>query len=357
VAQVAGFGLSHYPGLLVPAQFWPQMLTLNVKKGRLAAEVFHERQRWPESMRAEWGDDAGKSAAMRHRDALVRGYRLLRRQLDAFAPDLVLIWGDDQYENYRDDCIPAFAVGMFDEIVCRPYGRGRSSFGTDESAWGLSPDAPLTIPCHYDAAEGLMNHLLNDGFDPAYSLSTQHADGLAHAFANTVLFLDPDRRGFPYPVVPFHVNCYGRQLLRTGASSVGAGRDGRLTPPAPSPARCFAIGESTARHFAATSWRVALVASSSWSHGSLTVKHGRLFPDEKADHARLEELRQGQFDRWRTLTGDALEDAGQHEFLNWICLAGAMSELGQQAEMVDFVRTLLFNSSKCFAYFPPRSLS
>jgi hypothetical protein len=47
-----------------------------------------------------------------------------------------------------------------------------------------------------------------------------------------------------------------------------------------------------------------------------------------------------------------MEDSGQHEVLNWICLAGAMSELGQKAEIVDYVETYVFNSAKCFAYFP-----
>ncbi len=37
--------------------------------------------------------------------------------------------------------------------------------------------------------------------------------------------------------------------------------------------------------------------------------------------------------------------------LNWVCLAGAMAELGYKAEIVDYVETYVFNSSKCFALF------
>ena len=36
---------------------------------------------------------------------------------------------------------------------------------------------------------------------------------LAHAFVNTVLVLDYDRAGFPYPFVGFQVNCYGRRVI------------------------------------------------------------------------------------------------------------------------------------------------
>ena len=43
--------------------------------------------------------------------------------------------------------------------------------------------------------------------------SNEVVEFLAHAFLNTVLFLDYDRQGFPYPVIPFQVNCYGRRVI------------------------------------------------------------------------------------------------------------------------------------------------
>jgi hypothetical protein len=48
-----------------------------------------------------------------------------------------------------------------------------------------------------------------------------------------------------------------------------------------------------------------------------------------------------------------VEASGQHEILNWVCLAGAMTELNYQVEVIDFVETYVFNSSKCFAVFRP----
>ena len=47
----------------------------------------------------------------------------------------------------------------------------------------------------------------------AYAYKPLHVDGLAHAFTNTLLYLDWDRRGFPWPVLPFAINCYGRNLI------------------------------------------------------------------------------------------------------------------------------------------------
>jgi hypothetical protein len=56
-----------------------------------------------------------------------------------------------------------------------------------------------------------------------------------------------------------------------------------------------------------------------------------------------------------TLDIHQLEDCGQHEFLNWVCLAGAMTEAGQQASFADLAETYIFNSTKCAAIFPPAS--
>jgi hypothetical protein len=153
-------------------------------------------------------------------------------------------------------------------------------------------------------------------------------------------------------VLPFHVNCYGNQLLRGARADATARKNSmEISPPSPSPRRCFDVGRATARFFAASPWRVALIASSSWSHATLTAKHGRLYPDVPADRKLHAELVDGGFARWGDMPLARIEDAGQHEVLNWVCLAGAMTELKQRPKTVEFVESHLFNSSKCFALF------
>ena len=263
---------------------------------------------------------------------------MLSEALNEFKPDLVLIWGDDQFENYKKDCVPAFAVGIFDEVTVRPFGGGEQVFKTTDNAWGLDPETPLVIRGHKKAASELARHLIEDQFDIAYSLETRHKRGLAHSINNTVLYLDYERHGegFGYPILPVFVNCYGSDLLVGAAKMSGEGED-VLSPPAPTPRRCFHLGASIARFFAASPWRVAMIGSSSWSHGSLTKKHHRLFPDLAADQRRFEELQSGEFRKWENLTEAEIDDSGQHELLNWICLAGAMAELNRSVEIVDFV--------------------
>jgi hypothetical protein len=95
------------------------------------------------------------------------------------------------------------------------------------------------------------------------------------------------------------------------------------------------------------------MATSSWSHAFLTEKNHWLYPDMEADRQRFEELRDGGYDSWRELSLSQIEEAGQNEILNWVCLAGAMTELKLQVEVIDYVESYVFNSNKCFAVFRP----
>ena len=356
MADILGMGLSHYPGPLVPVEHWPNMLKRWVEIGRIKPADFAEKERWPALMRVEWGDDEGQSAARSHQVRLAEGYRALRARLDAFQPDIVVIFGDDQFENYKRDCIPPASVGIFNTVACKPFRGGEFPFGTSENPWGIDADTVYPVACHYDGAMGLTRSIIESGCDIAYSMTVRHPAGLAHSFANTVVFLDRDLQGFPYPIIPVHINCYGNQLISTGAGAQGEGAT-MLSPPAPRPRNCFELGRAVARHFRDSPYRVCIIGSSSWSHGSLTPKHGRLYPDVPADRALFSDLQSGRFRDWSNLDPDALDDAGQHELLNWIALAGAMSELDQDATIVDYVETHVFNSTKCFAIFEPHAPS
>jgi hypothetical protein len=348
MAEVMGFGLSHFPGPLVPMEHWPQILRTNVEKGRIPRDVFDDRSKWPKAMLEEWSNDEGQAAAREHYARLMSGYREIRRRLDEFNPDVILVWGDDQYENFRKDGVPAFCVYIFDEIICKPFAGGkRGPFRTDQNCWNAPADFALPFKGHRKAADSLTRALIGEEFDIAYALEARHENGLSHAFAITRVALDFDQRGFDYPIVPFHINCYGSQMMTTAAGQP------IICPPSPNPGRCFDIGAAVARYFRDSPWRAALIGSSSWSHGSLTRKFQRLYPDIEADRRRFKELESNRFAAWRSLNTDEIEDAGQNEMLNWICLAGAMHELGHKVEIVDFVESYVFNSSKCFASFAP----
>src|SRR5678815_4452382 len=107
MGAIFGLGVTHYPPLAGQDQHMARILKRVMQDPDLP-ESYRRPEGWPAPMREEYGADEGLSAAKRHREALVAGFRDARKQLDAFAPDVVLIWGDDQYENFKEDIIPPF---------------------------------------------------------------------------------------------------------------------------------------------------------------------------------------------------------------------------------------------------------
>jgi hypothetical protein len=113
------------------------------------------------------------------------------------------------------------------------------------------------------------------------------------------------------------------------------------------------LGRAIARVCRRLPYRVALVASSSWSHAFLVDKTWRLQPDVESDRRLYEALTSGDLLRWREVTLPAIEDAGQQELLNWFPLAGAMHELGSKLAWSEFTETRVFTSNKVTAVFEP----
>jgi hypothetical protein len=240
---------------------------------------------------------------------------------------------------------------MYDQLDCLPY-RGSAVIKTARNVWNQPEDKVVPVRGHREAAGYLARQLILDGFDIAYAYKPHHHPTLAHAFMRTIMFLDYDQRGFDYPIIPFHVNCYGSDLMnRLENAGDGTPRPSFPTPPAPTPRRCFELGQAVARIVGDSPWRAVLIGSSSWSHAFLTKKHHGVYPDVESDRQRLAQLRAGRHREWGDLDLETLVDAGQHEFLNWVCLAGAMAD--RQADVLAYAETWIFNSDKVAAIFRP----
>jgi len=349
MGAILGLGVTHVP-LLAGRDENMTRIVRRVLADPDLPERYRTPEGWPEAMRQEWGSDEGLEAARRHRKALVTWFARARRVLDDFAPDFVVVWGDDQYENFKEDIIPPFCVLAYDAIEHRPWEKAPW-----QNAWDEPKETTFVFKGNRPAAKALVGGLLGEGFDVSYAYRPLHHP-LGHAFMNTLLFLDYERQGFPYPVIPFQVNCYGRRVISQyggQAALAHMSMEERLDPPSPAPWRCFDLGRATARLLAASPWRVALIASSSWSHAFLTPKHHLLYPDVTSDRAMYETLRAGDYQAWRQTPLAQMEDCGQQEMLNWMCLAGAMAELGRRPNESDFIQSYIFNSNKVFAVFNP----
>jgi len=361
VGEILGVGLTHYPPLCWRDENMADLFRMLLRAPGVPA-AGKDRACWPRELAAELADDDGAAAARRHRERLVAGFARCRREIDAFGPDFIVVFGDDQYENFREDLIPPFCVFGLDEIRLRPWAGGAGALRPNR--WGEPADFTYAARGHRDGARAIARGLIEKGVDIPYSYRSLHHDGLAHAFTNTLLYLDWDRRGFPHRIVPFHVNCYGASLLATrgGFSHLVSASEPRRSadsppapdPPAPSPRRCMEVGARLAETLLESPWRVALVASSSWSHAFLTARGGYLWPDLDSDRLLVDALRRGDYAAWRERPLEEYEAAGQHEILNWCVLVGAMERLGRRAEILDWIETFAFNSNKCFALFLPK---
>ncbi|MGH8998754.1 MAG: extradiol ring-cleavage dioxygenase [Acidimicrobiia bacterium] len=348
MGETLAVGLTHYPPLTWPDRHMADILRWTLGDPDIPAEL-RDPSGWPEPMAAEYGDDGGAAAAARHRDVLVADLRRLRHAIDDFRPDVVVVWGDDQYESFREECVPAFCVMALPDTKVQPWEK---PFMGIPNFWEEPADTTFTVPGAPEIGKHVTGALLDAGFDVAYSYRSRDGEAFPHAFLNTLLFLDYDRKGFDIPMLPIAINCYGRHLVtRRGglARFADAVPPERADPPSPSPARCAALGAEVARVLAASPWRTVLVASSSWSHAFLTDKTWRLHPDTDSDRRLYDALAASDFATWRETPLSAIEDAGQQEMLNWFCLLGAVEELGLSLEWSEFVETWVLNSNKCFA--------
>lgn len=353
MGDVIGLGMTHYPLLLGPDETMAALLSSTLKDPDIP-EAEKDPANWSEMARREWSDDGGTAAAAEHRKDLRAHLDRVRAELDEFQPDVVLVWGDDQYENFREEVIPSFCVLAYEDTQVDPFGV-ITKLGLP-NAWGLPNNQSFTMKGAPDFGKQVATSVLKSGVDIAYSYMARPGTNFPHAFANTQIFLDYDNVGkeFPYPILPIAVNCYGEHVIaRRGGiarfAEIHAGED--LDPPGPTPARCYELGRAVGRMVRDSDLRVALVASSSWSHAFLYDEGWHLRPDTEADRALYEAMLADDHEPWVNRTSQEVVHSGQHEILNWHCLLGAMRELGMKLEWSELVATEIFNSNKAFAVY------
>ena len=86
-------------------QAWPFLHTL--ARDPRVPEALKDPHNWRKGYE-KYGEDEGVSAHREHRRRLVDAFRKLRAEIEAFNPDFILMFGDDQYENFTEDIIPPF---------------------------------------------------------------------------------------------------------------------------------------------------------------------------------------------------------------------------------------------------------
>ena len=353
MAEILGIGVSHYPPFSGTDENMADIFRYRLKDPALPPHLL-DPENWPDGLREEMGNDGGAAAAAQHREQLLCGMRKCMDAIRDFDPDFCIIWGDDQYENFREDIIPPFCVFAYDDMKVYPWGQIQESgdMTGKPNYWNEPKEFGLDIRYAKDFAKELTKELIEAEFDMSYAYKPLHHPGVAHAFLNALLYLDYDRKGFPYPIIPMQINCYGSRVISyRGYLSSLADVERPLDPPSPTPRRCFSMGAEVARICAESPYRVALIASSSWSHAFLNDKSYRMVPDTEFDRKMYAALAAGDYETWRNLTLDDITSSGNQEMLNWATLLGAMNALDKKPAWTDFVETQLFNSNKVAAIF------
>src|ERR1700732_5644501 len=109
MAEILGLGSKHPPGQLRRAEDWTVMMRASLDDPDMPAEMKNP-SRWPPQLREELGDDFGTASAGKARQVFRRHFAAARRALDDFKPDVIIMLGDDQYENFKEDVVRPFAL-------------------------------------------------------------------------------------------------------------------------------------------------------------------------------------------------------------------------------------------------------
>jgi aromatic ring-opening dioxygenase catalytic subunit (LigB family) len=280
MAEIVGcVALSHAPQLLMPPEKWHEVPSrvkeLGSERSELAAELTLEVK---------------QAKMQRCKDAM--GY--LRVKLDNWAPDVILLMGDDQRENIFEDNTPPFVVYIADSFDATLHFR----------YLGESPMAQKTkYKAHPAAAANIIDYLMESGFDPAWSKKPRYEAGFGHAFGRPLHFLVPDAR---YPVIPILINTF--------------------YPPAPSAKRCLEFGKALASAVRRCKEvdRVVVMGSGGLSHVRI---------DERLDRDFIKALERHDNEYLASMPSSVLVE-GTSELRNWIATAALTS---RGATMVDYV--------------------
>ena len=198
MAELLGLGCSHGPIILTPPELW--------SKGRERIFARVPGYEPPAQLLEELGPDNGLSQDVSDQQKVVESFNILRDRLHEWEPDVLIVIGDDQAENFLQDNLPTFCLYTGAEVDGYPFQRPAAR----TNLWDAAPETKFSFQCPKEFSKDLRNHLIRDGFDMASSSALKGWDwGLAHAIINPLVFLDPEGR---FPLLPLFTTATAKRL-------------------------------------------------------------------------------------------------------------------------------------------------
>ena len=157
MAEILGLGCSHAPMILNPPEEWK-----NMRKGIYSRIPNYEA---PPSMVKELADDEGLAHDKKNQKRIVDAFAILSEKLPAWKPDVVMVVGDDQAENFKRDNLPTFCLYTGNEVDAYPLHRGMGKV----NIWNAPQDTKYSYRCPGKFAQEMVAHIILDGFDMASS--------------------------------------------------------------------------------------------------------------------------------------------------------------------------------------------
>lgn len=296
---VLGLASSHGPQLRTPPEKWSLFLGKDSKDPRFDYQALLKQAK------PELADQLTQDIFNSKHAACQSAIAALRQTLAAATPDVVIVIGDDQHEQFHENNMPMFSIyyGTTLEQIPRS-AQNRPTWWDAQAAYGDQPKRRFR--CDSELALHLIEHLIAQGFDIAASNKLSSDMGIGHAFSFITDRILPNG---DIPIVPLMVNAF-------------------YHPNRPYPGRCYDLGKALARALrdCSSDKKVAVVASGGLSHFII---------DEELDRMLLDGLIQKDKQKLARLPLERLWRLGTGEGLNWILAGGALEQL--QPHLVDYV--------------------
>jgi len=291
---VLGIATSHSPQLRIAPEQWHLLIEKDQKDPRF------DYQRLLRNANPAIAKELTEAVFQRKYQACQNALAALKEKLAAAEPDVAIVIGDDQHEQFFEENMPMFSI-YYSETVEQKVraAHGRASWWNAAVA---HPDEVQKVsPAHPELARHLIKALIARGFDIATSNKLRSQIGVGHAYTfviNRILSGD----SMPIvPMVPLSVNAF-------------------FPPNQPLPGRCYDLGKALAE--AVKRWKadkkVAVIASGGLSHFII---------DEEIDRICLDGLLKQDREKLSHLPLERLMVLGTGEILNWITAAGALEQL------------------------------